>query len=174
MQVLRSLPCFQQTSTKALKLLETEVQSGMTHLTVTNETEQSASWQRLTMNFLLLLGRMADNYLLERDAFLQKLAASHRVEGESDSRAVVHGPESPALEQPTKRHRPGTVCFGHAAFQPYHLLNFPPAPSPKCPDHLGSFLIANRVQTLPVRYILDSIHVAQSRFHMQHCCETPT
>ena len=130
-QVLRSLPHFQQTSTKALKLLEAEVQSGMTHLTVANHTEQSASWQRLTVNFLLLLGRMADNYQLERDAFLQKLATSPRVQGESG--VVVHGPESPALEQPNKRHRPGMVCSDHAAFQLYGLLNFatsPPSPGP--------------------------------------------
>ena len=132
-QVLCSLPCFQQTSAKALKLLETQVHSGMTHLTVTNQTEQSASWQRLTVNFLLLLGRMADNYLLERDSFLQKLAASHRVEGESNSGAVVQGPESPALEPPNKRHRPGMVCFEHAAFQLYHLLIFSPPPAPPPP-----------------------------------------
>ena len=138
-QVLCSLPCFQQTSAKALKLLETQVHSGMTHLTVTNQTEQSASWQRLTVNFLLLLGRMADNYLLERDSFLQKLAASHRVEGESNSGAVVQGPESPALEPPNKRHRPGMVCFEHAAFQLYHLLIFspPPAPPPPYAPFLG-------------------------------------
>ena len=119
-QVLRSLPCFQQTSAKALKLLETEVQYGMTHLTTTNQTEQSASWQRLMVNFLLLLGRMAYNYQLEREAFLLKLAMSHGVEGESDSGAAVRGSKSPALEQPNKRHRSGMGCFGHAAFQPCH------------------------------------------------------
>lgn len=111
MQVLRSLPRFQQTSAKALKLLETEVQSDMSHLTVTSQTEQSASWQRLTVNFLLLLGRMADNYQLERDAFLHKLATSRGMEGGREYAAVVHSPESPALEQPNKRHRSGMVCF---------------------------------------------------------------
>lgn len=124
-QVLRRLPCFQQTSTKALKLLEAEVQSGMTHQTMTNQTEQSACWHRLTVNFLLLLGRMADNYQLERAAFLQKLAAAHGGEKESDSGAVLHSPASPALDQPKKKHRSGMVSFDNATSQPYCLLQNP-------------------------------------------------
>ena len=128
-QALRSLPCFQQTSAKALKLLEIEVQSGLTHLTVTNHAEQNTSWQRLTVNFLLLLGQMADNYQLEREAFLQKLEMSHGVEGENESGAVVHSPESP---QSNKRHRSGVVVlFWACCIQLYDLLNkdlTPPAP----------------------------------------------
>ena len=136
LQALHSLPCFQQTSAKALKLLETEVQSGLTHLTMTNHAEQNTSRQRLTVNFLLLLGQMADNYQLERGAFLQKLEMSHGVEGESDSGAVVHCPESPALEQSKKRHRSGMVgVFWPCCIQLHHLLNkdltpLPPRPTP--------------------------------------------
>ena len=128
-QALRSLPHSQHTSAKALKLLEAEVLSDMTDQAMTNQTEQSSSWQKLTANFLLSLGHMAENYRLERTLFLGKLTAAHGVEGGTGGGAVAHGPESPGLAQPSKKRRLGMlfdscvaafVC-GHT-FSPAHRL----------------------------------------------------
>lgn len=92
-------------------MLEAEVLSGMNHQAMTNQTEQSTRWQRLTANFLLLLGQMADNYRLERNLFLGKLTAAHGVDKETGGRALANGPESPgsALDQPSKRRRFGVL-----------------------------------------------------------------
>ena len=111
MQALCSLPHAQHTSAKALKLLEAEVISGMTDQTMTKQTEQSTAWQRLTVNFLLLLGDMAESYRLERDLFLRKLTAAHGDEQQTGGGAVAHGPESPGLAQPSKRRRFGMLFY---------------------------------------------------------------
>ena len=109
-QVLYSLPCSQQIATKAAKLLEEEVQIGLTRQPWTGGAE-TLSWQRLAVGFVLLLGRMADNYHLERDAFLKQLKESHRVSDEDGKgqEAPAHSPESRKMGQQSKRPRLGTL-----------------------------------------------------------------
>ena len=110
LQVLYSLPGSQLTATKAAKLLEEEVQIGLTRQPWTDRAE-TLSWQRLAVGFVLLLGRMADNYHLERNAFLKQLQESHRVSHEDGKGqgASANSPESPQMGQQSKQPRIGML-----------------------------------------------------------------
>ncbi len=70
-------------------------------------TEETAM-QRLTVSFLLLLGRMADNYQLEKAAFLKQLLESHgALAGQDADEAAPHSPASPGVVQTAKRPKTG-------------------------------------------------------------------
>ena len=72
-------------------------------------TEETAM-QRLTVSFLLLLGRMADNYQLEKAAFLKQLLESHgALAGQDADEAAPHSPASPGVVQTAKRPKTGTA-----------------------------------------------------------------
>ncbi len=128
MQVLYSLPRPQQATATALKQLETALllvlpnkdaidvlpsQSAHTAVTTsefsaTTHAEETAM-QRLTVSFLLLLGRMADNYQLEKAAFLKQLHESHGgLAGRDADEAAPHSPVSPGVTQTAKRPKTGT------------------------------------------------------------------
>ena len=108
-----SLPGVQQTVTTALKLLEVEVQLGVTSEKPCSEVVKHVRWQRLAVCFVLLLGRMADNYHLERAAFEQRLKESQ--EGSAAhgqiraSGAPSNDPASPESDQQSKRRRTGLL-----------------------------------------------------------------
>ncbi len=70
---------------------------------------EELAMQRLTVSFLLLLGRMADNYQLEKAAFLKQLLESHgALAGQDADEAAPHSPVSPGVTQTAKRPKTGT------------------------------------------------------------------
>ena len=127
MQVLYSLPKPQQATVAALKQLETALllvlpdetanlvlPSDLAQTTVTTSEFSAAThaeemaMQRLTVSFLLLLGRMADNYQLEKAAFLKQLLESHgALAGQDADEAALHSPVSPGVTQTAKRPKTG-------------------------------------------------------------------
>ncbi len=136
MQVLYRLPKPQQATVRALKQLETALllvlpdeaankflpSESAAHTAVT-ASEFSASthaeemaMQRLTVSYLLLLGRMADNYQLEKAAFLKQLLESHgALAGRDADEAVPHSPVSPGVTQTAKRPKTGTSLHAESS-----------------------------------------------------------
>ena len=129
MQVLYSLPKPQQATVTALRQLETVLLSFLpdeaansflpsesaAHTAGTSSDFPAAahaeetSMQRLTVSYLLLLGRMADNYQLEKAAFLNQLIESHgALAGRDTDEAVPHSPVSPGVTHTAKRPKSGT------------------------------------------------------------------
>ncbi len=112
--MLYSLPKPQQAAAKAFRHVEaallSELPSNQSALPPLSDlVTADTGMQRLTVGFLLLLGRMADNYQLEKAAFLKQLSESHEgsglhVRGEE---AAPNSPESPAATQTSKRPRTG-------------------------------------------------------------------
>ena len=128
MQVLYSLPKPQQATVTALRQLETVLLSFLpdeaansflpsesaAHTAGTSSDFPAAahaeetSMQRLTVSYLLLLGRMADNYQLEKAAFLKQLLESHgALAGQDADEAALHSPVSPGVTQTAKRPKTG-------------------------------------------------------------------
>ncbi|DBA94183.1 TPA: hypothetical protein ACH3X1_001814 [Trebouxia sp. C0004] len=126
-EVLYSLPKPQQATVRALKQLETALllvlpdesanmvlpsESAHTAFTTSEfsaatHAEETAT-QRLTVSFLMLLGRMADNYHLEKAAFLKQLLESHgALAGPDADEAAPHSPVSPGVTQTAKRPKTG-------------------------------------------------------------------
>lgn len=68
--------------------------------------------QRLTVSFLLLLGRMADNYQLEKAALLKQVLESHEaLAGQDADEAVPDSPVSPGVILTAKRPETGTSLY---------------------------------------------------------------
>ncbi|KAL0030024.1 hypothetical protein WJX79_001712 [Trebouxia sp. C0005] len=128
-EVLYSLPKPQQATVRALKQLETallqvlpDVTANMVlpsesaHTAVTtseispSKHAEEMAMQRLTVSYLLLLGHMADNYKLEKAAFLKQLFESHgALAGQDADEAALHSPISPGVSQTAKRPKTGKI-----------------------------------------------------------------
>lgn len=135
MQVLYSLPKPQQATVRALKQLETallqvlpDVTANMVlpsesaHTAVTtseispSKHAEEMAMQRLTVSYLLLLGHMADNYKLEKAAFLKQLFESHgALAGQDADEAALHSPISPGVSQTAKRPKTGTPLHAESS-----------------------------------------------------------
>ena len=87
---------------------------------------EELAMQRLTVCYVLLLGRMADNYQLEKAAFLKQLVESHGdLAGQDTDEAAPHSPASPGVTQTAKRPKTGmshhaessaaALCTAHEA-----------------------------------------------------------
>ena len=127
-QVFYSLPKPQQATATVLKQLETALllvlpetanrflpSEAAAHTAVRTSDFPAAThaeemaMQRLTLSYLLLLGRMADNYQLEKAAFLKQLLESQgALAGQDADEAAPHSPASPGVIQTAKRPKTGT------------------------------------------------------------------
>ncbi|KAA6412940.1 MAG: hypothetical protein FRX49_13761, partial [Trebouxia sp. A1-2] len=134
-EVLYSLPKPQQATVRALKQLETallqvlpDVTANMVlpsesaHTAVTtseispSKHAEEMAMQRLTVSYLLLLGHMADNYKLEKAAFLKQLFESHgALAGQDADEAALHSPISPGVSQTAKRPKTGTPLHAESS-----------------------------------------------------------
>lgn len=157
MQILYSLPKPQQATAKALKQLEAALllllPSTAGSAILLPDSAQPATGvcqspirtqgdilglHRLTVSFVLLLGRMADNYQLETNAFLKQLRESHvAIDGHgsvtgaelhSPAGADGHSPDGADAGQTAKKPRTDTghhechlmtciYCLKYAGFQ---------------------------------------------------------
>ena len=145
MQILYSLPRPQQATAKALKQLEAALllllpstagsdfslpdsaqsATGVCQSPLRTQ-EESLRLLRLTVSFVSLLGRMADNYQLEKNAFLKQLQESHvAIDGhDSVTGAELHSPagadgHSPATSDAGQTAKRPRISTGH---HQYHLV----------------------------------------------------
>ena len=87
MKVMYSLPKAQQHAAKVVRLLQAALFSMLKQTDNArphdSDRENSSAMETLTVNFLLMLGRMSDSYELERDAFLKQVQGSRAIGTES-------------------------------------------------------------------------------------------